>query len=305
MTSNAVEARSLSKSYGDLRALDEVDLSVEEAEVYGLVGPNGAGKTTLVRCLTGTTRPSEGSVQVLDTEPESVDRARLGLLPQEFTPPDRLSARELVEYYAGLYPGDRVRDVDDVLEDVGLAESAGRRYRALSGGQKRRLLVAASIVNDPDLLFLDEPTTGIDPAGRREVWKVVHRLSEEGTTVFLTTHYMEEASELCDRVGLLHRGELVESGSPDELVEVHGGNASLAISTPEVDDVVEALPELEVSVEEGEAVVYDVSLEQVSRVLEQIESADVEVEEFNWRTPDLEDVYLDLAGEFERLEEEA
>ncbi len=294
----AVEARGLRKRYGELIAVDGVDLSVDEGEVYALVGPNGAGKTTLVRCLTGTTEPTAGDVSVLNSRPSAVDRVRLGLLPQQFTPPDRLTARELVEYYSGLYPEDRVRETSAVLDEVGLKESDKQRYRDLSGGQKRRLLVAASIVNDPDLLFLDEPTTGIDPAGRREVWRVVEELSSQGTTVFLTTHYMEEASELSDRVGLMHQGSIVEEGAADELVAEHGGGSRFTIETEEtVDAVAGVLEGYSVRDEDGLAIVEDVSLETVSKVLDLLESSDVTVQEFNWHTPDLEDVYMELAGE--------
>lgn len=293
-----VEARSLDKSYGSQTALSGVDLSVAEGEVYGLVGPNGAGKTTLVRCLTGTTEPSAGEARVLDVSPTDVDRSRLGLLPQEFRPEDRLTPTELVSYYSGLYPSDRVRETGALLQEVGLEDAASQRYRELSGGQKRRLLVAVSIANDPDVLFLDEPTTGIDPKGRRDVWRVVERLSDAGTTVFLTTHYMEEASHLSDRVGLLHDGGLVESGSPSELVEIHGGRPNLVMEIEDgAEAVADALDDHEVSFVDGEAVVEDVALEDVSGVLELLRSADVDVSEMNWRKPDLEDVYMKLADE--------
>jgi len=197
-----VEADGLRKTYGDTVALDGVSLSVEEGEVFALVGPNGAGKTTLVRCLTGTTRPTEGSASLLGSPPAEVEKSRVGVLPQEFSPPERLTPEELVGYYASLYPRDETRDPAEVVEEMGLGSSRGTRYSDLSGGQKSRLKVAVSLVNDPDVLFLDEPTTGIDPEGREDVWGVVERLADEGTTVFLTTHYMREVERLADRVAL-------------------------------------------------------------------------------------------------------
>ncbi|MDX1747234.1 MAG: ABC transporter ATP-binding protein, partial [Halobacteriales archaeon] len=209
-------ASDLRKAYGSTVALDGVSLELETGEVFGLVGPNGAGKTTLVRCLTGTTRPSEGSVSLFGQPVREVDRGRIGLLPQSFSPHERLTARELVSYYAGLY--EDPRSPESVLADVGMAEAAHQPYLTLSGGQQRRVCVAIAVVNQPEILFLDEPTTGIDPAGRRSLWRLVSSLSEAGTTVLLTTHYMEEAEQLADRVGLLADGRLVTVGSPTDVV---------------------------------------------------------------------------------------
>jgi len=187
------------KSYGDVVALDGVDIRVESGEVFGLIGPNGAGKTTLVRALTGTTE-AEGDLRVFGVPPREVDPQRIGLLPQSFDPPERLTATELVGYYGGLY--DAARDAESVLRDVGMADDADVWYETLSGGQKRRTCVATAIVNDPDLLFLDEPTTGIDPAGRRSIHRLIERLAGGGTTVFLTSHAMDEVERLADRVAL-------------------------------------------------------------------------------------------------------
>src|SRR6056297_853038 len=180
---DALVAEDVRRRYGDTVALDGVSLSVGEGEVFALIGPNGAGKTTLVRALTGTTEPDSGAVSVFGTDPTEADRQRLGLLPQSFDPPERLTARELIEYYAGLY--DEARDPEAVLSEVGLDSGDSTWYENLSGGQKRRTCVGTALVNDPDVLFLDEPTTGIDPGGRRALWSLIEELAERGTTVFL------------------------------------------------------------------------------------------------------------------------
>ena len=223
-----VAGEGVRKEYGDVVALDGVDLDVAAGEVFGLIGPNGAGKTTLVRALTGTTEAA-GDLRVFGAPPAAVEPSRIGLLPQSFDPPARLTARELVDYYGGLY--DEARDTEAVLDDVGMADDADAWYETLSGGQQRRTCVATAVVNDPDLLFLDEPTTGIDPAGRRAIHRLIERLAAGGTTVFLTSHAMDEVERLADRVALLRDGRVVASGAPDRLVAEHGGAPRLDADT--------------------------------------------------------------------------
>ncbi|MFP9193195.1 ABC transporter ATP-binding protein [Natronosalvus vescus] len=310
-TDPVVDADGLEKTYGDTSALSGVSLSVGRGEVFGLIGPNGAGKTTLVRALTGTTVPDAGSVTILGETPEAVDRNRIAVLPQAFSPPNRLTARELLTYYAGLY--DDASDPDAVLADVGLADDGDTWYENLSGGQQRRVCVGAAIVNDPDLLFLDEPTTGIDPAGRRTVWNLLEALAAAGTTIVLTTHDMAEAERLTDRVGLLADGALVAQETPTTLVADHGGSSRLTI---EADDgagstggagtaaIERALAEhaLEYPVDSFEhgVVVNDIEPAEIGRVVDALEAADVHYTGLEWSEPGLEDVYLSLAGEVER-----
>ncbi|MDY6780722.1 MAG: ABC transporter ATP-binding protein [Halobacteria archaeon] len=294
-----VVAEDVSKSYGGTTALDGVSLEVDEGEVFSLVGPNGAGKTTLVRCLTGVAEPDSGEVGLLGSPPSETDMSRVGLLPQNFTPPERLTPRELVGYYADLY--DVARDVDEVIDEVGLREASGKRYSSLSGGQKRRLCVATALVNDPDVLFLDEPTTGIDPEGRRSLWGLIEESAEQGTTTFLTTHYMEEAERLSDRVGLLVDGELVETGEPTRLVEEFGGEASLAVEirgeAPSTEGLSEAVEGgFSVTKESGELVFEGVDADSIGRVIDALNERGVEYESVVWRQPSLEDVYLRLTG---------
>ena len=287
-------AEDVRRRYGDTVALDGVSLSATAGEVLALVGPNGAGKTTLVRALTGTT-DAEGRVELFGAAPTAVDRDRIGLLPQSFSPHERLSARELVSYYAGLY--DDTRDVDAVLEDVGLADTADTTYESLSGGQQRRTCVATALINDPDLLLLDEPTTGIDPAGRRSLWELLEGLADRGVTILVTTHYMEEAQRLADRVGLLADGRLVALDSPERLVADHGGNSQLLVDGSFSDVALSVIDYPgEIERRDGQLVVYGVRPESIGRVVDELDAAGVDYDSLTWKEPDLEDVYLELTG---------
>ena len=312
-SSPVVVGEGVRKSYGEVVALDGVDVRVEPGEVFGLIGPNGAGKTTLVRALTGTTE-AEGDLRVFGAPPREVDPQRIGLLPQSFDPPERLTASELVEYYGGLY--DTARDVESVLRDVGMADDADAWYETLSGGQKRRTCVATAIVNDPDLLFLDEPTTGIDPAGRRSIHRLIERLADGGTTVFLTSHAMDEVERLADRVALLRDGAVVAVGAPDDLIAEHGGEPSLEValdgpaSEGDADAVREAIREAlsdraagagsdapaVKSTREGLRI-GGVRPEGIGDAVDALEAAGVAFESLAWSEPSLEDVYLRLTGE--------
>ncbi|MFC4449680.1 ABC transporter ATP-binding protein [Halorussus aquaticus] len=290
-------AEDLRKTYGDTAALAGVSLSVEEGEVFALIGPNGAGKTTLVRALTGTTDPDSGSVSVFGTDPQSADPQRLALLPQAFDPPERLTARELVEYYAGLY--DEARDPEAVLAEVGMADADDTWYENLSGGQRRRACVGTALVNDPDLLFLDEPTTGIDPAGRRSLWALIEELADRGTTVFLTTHYMEEAERLADRVALLADGEVAASGSPSALVAEHGGRTRIVVETDaDAGAVADAVAgtDFEVEASDGQLVVAGVEPEDIGDVVAALNDRGVAYESLAWKQPTLEDAFLRVTG---------
>ncbi len=294
-----VVADGVTKTFGDTTALQSVSVALDRGEVFALVGPNGAGKTTFVRCLTGTSRPDSGSIRVFDAYPDTVDRSRIGLLPQAFAPPDRLNAHELVTYYAGLY--DEARDPEAVLREVGLEPTDDTWYEHLSGGQRRRATVATALVNDPDLLFLDEPTTGIDPEGRIALWDLFEGLSDSGTTIFLTTHDMNEAERLADRVGLLTDGRLVETGRPDELVDRFGGESRLLVRTDADPSV---LAQVGFAVEETEdgLVVRGIQPEEISVVVDAFEVSESTFEALSWREPGLQDAYLALAEEASRGE---
>ena len=294
----ALVAEEVRKRYGETTALSGVSLSVDAGEVFGLIGPNGAGKTTLVRALSGTIR-YDGSITVLGDRPTEVDRQRIGLLPQSFSPPARLTGRELIGYYAGLY--DDPRSVEGVLADVGLEDDADTWYENLSGGQRRRTCVGTALVNDPDVLFLDEPTTSIDPAGRRSLWNLIDRLAEGGTTVFLTSHSMAEVERLADRVGMLQNGELVAAGTPASLIAEYGGRSRLivrgTVAPAEVTRSLVDATEFEVATAGGNVVFSDVTPADIPAAVDALESAGVSYESLTWTEPSLEDVYLSLTGE--------
>lgn len=214
----AISVTGLRKSYGDMRAVDRLDLSVQRGEVFALLGPNGAGKTTTVEILEGFRKRDEGKVEVLGADPEQGGAAwkqRIGIVLQGTGEFDELTVSEVVSHFARFYK--KAADPAEVVERVGLSEKAKSRTHTLSGGQKRRLDVALGMVNQPELLFLDEPTTGFDPAARREFWELIRELSKGGTTILLTTHYLEEAETLADRVGVINKGTLIEVSTPAEL----------------------------------------------------------------------------------------
>ena len=218
MASAAIEVIDLHKAYGPVEAVRGLSFEVARGEVYGLLGPNGAGKTTTVEILEGYRRRSAGEVRVLGHDPATRDRdlqQRVGIVLQSCGIYPRVTVREAVQHFGKAY--DRPRDADETIELVGLGEKADARTKELSGGQRRRLDLALALVGDPELVFLDEPTTGFDPAARRTAWGVVRALKELGKTVLLTTHYLDEAQELADRVAIVKEGRIVAEGPPDQL----------------------------------------------------------------------------------------
>jgi ABC-2 type transport system ATP-binding protein len=214
----AVQISDLHKHYGALRAVDGVTLTIERGETFALLGPNGAGKSTTIEILEGYRRRTSGGVSVLGVDPHHGDsgwKARLGIVSQSTAEADTATVRELLTITRGLYPDPR--EVDEVIAAVGLEAKASTRSSKLSGGQRRRLDVALSVVGRPELLFLDEPTTGFDPEARREFWELIRSLKDLGTTIILTTHYLDEAAELADRVGIITGGRLLDVGAVDEI----------------------------------------------------------------------------------------
>jgi len=218
MQTPAIEVRGLRKRYGDVEAVGGIDFEVRRGEVFGLLGPNGAGKTTTVEILEGYRERTEGQVSVLGRDPvrrERELRERVGIVLQSSGIYRHLTVREALDHWAGLYPAPR--DVDEVLALAGLADQSGQRTRRLSGGQLRRLDFALALVGDPELIFLDEPTTGFDPAARRNAWETVRSLRALGKTVLLTTHYLDEAQALADRVAIIKAGRILAQGDPASL----------------------------------------------------------------------------------------
>jgi len=290
------------RSFGETTALDGVSIDVAAGETVALVGPNGAGKTTLVRCCTGTLTPDRGTASCFGSEPDAVERSRIGLLPQAFDPPGRLTPRELVRYYAGLY--DDALPVDAALDAVGIDDAAaGTRYAHCSGGERRRTCVACALVNEPDLLVLDEPTTGIDPAGRRAVWERLEGLASGGTTILLTTHDMAEAERLADRIVVLAEGRVAASGTPAELVREHGGTPRITVSlateeaawTTARDAVAHAVStEATVETDADGLRIEGVERTALGPVVAALDDAGIDVTEVRWADPRLEDAYLKL-----------
>jgi ABC-2 type transport system ATP-binding protein len=226
--------RQLRKSYGDLEALAGVDLEIPRGEVFGLLGPNGAGKTTLVEILEGHRDRDGGEVSVLGFDPDRGEREfreRIGIVLQEEGVDAVLRVREAVELYSAAYP--RPRDPDECIELVGLGEKRDARVETLSGGQRRRLDLALGIAGDPELIFLDEPTTGFDPSARRAAWEVIDGLRSLGKTIVLTTHYMDEAQSLADRVAVIARGRIVAEGTPDSIGGRDVGSAVVSFRAPD------------------------------------------------------------------------
>jgi ABC-2 type transport system ATP-binding protein len=225
-----VEISSVKKSYGDIKAVDGVSFSVNEGEVFALLGPNGAGKTTLIEIMEGLRKRDDGTVKVLGLDPWDsgyVLHKRIGVIPQDFTFFDKANPREAVKYYADLF-GVSV-DADNILKEVVLDDSVSVLFENLSGGQKQKLGLALSLVNSAELLFLDEPTTGLDPNARRAIWDVIRGLKSKGKTVILTTHYLDEAEQLSDRVAIMNHGRIVAMGTPEDIIETHGSGERLEI----------------------------------------------------------------------------
>ena len=227
----AIRCRGLVKNYREVQAVRGLDLEVRAGECFGLLGPNGAGKTTTIEILEGLLAPTSGEVEILGRRWANDERAlreRLGITLQETRLPDKLTVREILVMFRSFYP--RGRDVGGLLRDVSLEDKQGARYEHLSGGQKQRLAVACALVGEPELLFLDEPTTGLDPQSRRNLWDLVIDFRKRGGTVLLTTHYMDEAERLCDRIGVVDHGASIALGTPRELIASLGGEEVIAFS---------------------------------------------------------------------------
>ena len=307
MTTAAVAAEpvirvsDLRKSYGDVRAVDGVSFEVRRGEIFGLLGPNGAGKTTTVEILEGLRAPDSGEARVLGLDvAREADalKPRIGVSLQTAALYPKLTVVELVDLFRSFYP--KSRPTEELIEALGLGERRTAQTRELSGGQRQRLAVALALVNDPELVFLDEPTTGLDPAARRSLWGLVEKLREGGTSVLLTTHYMEEAEVLCDRLAVMDHGRILESGTVEQLVSTHFQDRAVRFDSVEALDAaaLEALPAVSsVKVDDTESLVYtrDVGA-TIGALLALAESRAVEPSNLAIRRASLEDVFLALTG---------
>ncbi|MFB6522771.1 ABC transporter ATP-binding protein [Streptomyces sp. NPDC056401] len=283
MTQNAVEVRGLRKQYGEVTAVDGLDLTIRRGEVFGLLGPNGAGKSTTVEILQGHRERDGGEVLVLGADPATAGRAwrsRVGIVWQDESAPAELTVRETVEHFARYYPAPR--DPAEVIALVGLEDKSRHRIKGLSGGQRRRLDVALGVIGDPELLLLDEPTTGFDPAARRQFWDLIRLLSDSGTTIVLTTHYLEEAEALADRLAVIARGKVVAEGEPAALRARLGTGATVEWT-------------------DRDGSPRSTATETPTRTVAELAARfDGEVPDLRITRPTLEDVYLRLTGQLDR-----
>jgi ABC-2 type transport system ATP-binding protein len=307
LTPSALRATGLVKRYGDLTAVDGLDLTVEPGACLGLLGPNGAGKTTTIEMLEGLKVPDAGEITVLGlswaTDAAAI-RERIGVQLQETKLEDKLTVAETLALFAAFYR--RRRPLETVLAEVGLQEKRDARYETLSGGQKQRLALACAMVNQPDLLFLDEPTTGLDPQARRRVWEIVEEFRAAGGTVILTTHYMEEAERLSSRVMIVDQGRVIEEGAPhevigrlgaDAIIEIHVDAASEAAGRPD-DAALHAVPGVgTIRREPGRMVLTSTAVQTtLPALLALCEASGVVVEDLHTHRPTLEDVFVARTG---------
>ncbi|RZV12204.1 ABC-2 type transport system ATP-binding protein [Natrinema hispanicum] len=303
----AIETVDLVKEYGELRALQELSLTVEEGEFFGLLGPNGAGKTTFINTLVGLVRKTGGEARVFGYDVEDdYQQARdaIGVAPQEFNVDRFFPIREVLEHKAGYHgvPADEAAErADEVLKRVGIYDKRNERFDWLSGGMKRRLLLARALVTDPDLLILDEPTAGVDVQLRHDLWELVTELNEEGTTILLTTHYIEEAERLCDRVAIMNEGRKVTVATPDELKgrgtdTIAVGLESTPASAPELGPYAHETTlsgdRLEVRVDDGGSI--------APRLLNDLEARGYEIADLEITRTSLEEIFVDLTEREDR-----
>jgi len=300
---HAIEVENLTKLYGDLVAVNDVSFNVRRGEVFALLGPNGAGKTTTVEIIDTIRTPTSGRVTLLgmDVTKKKHDIVpRIGVLPQGFSSFDRITVRETLQYYSRLFRMNT--DIDGLIDLVNLKDKSKEQYKNLSGGLKQRLGIAIALVNDPEVVFLDEPTTGLDPRARREVWKVLLGLKKSGKTIFLTTHYMEEAELLADTVAIISKGKIIAMGSPGALVE---SNADYLVLTlmPVDEKAIEIIREMgfePVHDNHKDIKVRVQNMNDVPKILNAIKDAGVSLLSLDVRKPNLEEVFLKLTGEAAR-----
>jgi ABC-2 type transport system ATP-binding protein len=300
-TEPVIRVRGLTKRYGDVLAVDGIDFDVAKGEIFGLLGPNGAGKTTTVEILEGLREPDGGEVTVLDvdvTKGANALKPRIGVSLQTAALYPKLTVTELIDLFRSFYP--RSRPTDEIIDALELGERRNARSEVLSGGQRQRLAVALSLVNDPELVFLDEPTTGLDPAARRSLWDIVRGLKAAGRSVLLTTHYMEEAEILCDRIAIMDHGRILEMGRVEELISRHFQERTVRFDRLDglARDELASLPGVtSVKEDADEVLIYTRDPGRtVGGLLDLADTRGVEPQNLAIRRATLEDVFLDLTG---------
>ena len=296
-----IEVSGIRKTYGATVAVDEVSFEVKDGEIFGLIGPNGAGKTTTMECVEGIRKPDRGTISVLGLDPfRQVYKLqdRIGVQLQQAQLQKRIKVWEAADLWASLYqkkPADATR----LLEQLGLAEKRNAWFMNLSGGQKQRLFIALALINDPEVVFLDELTTGLDPQARHAIWELVRGIRERGKTVFLTTHLMEEAERLCDRVAVIERGRIIDIDTPSRLVARHCPQRTVVLATddPAAEERFRAIPRIESVVRSDlQFTIRGQGDDLVTEVIHCLSENRIRVTDFRMIVPNLEDVFLKLTG---------
>lgn len=299
-SSIVIEVRDLVKRYADVTTVDNISFEVRQGEIFGMAGPNGAGKTTTIECVEGLRPPDKGVIRVLGLDPQGDGyqlRERIGVQLQESALPERIKVWEALDMFASFYA--RRPDWRPLLDQLGLREKWNTPFAKLSGGQKQRLFIALALVNDPDLIFLDELTTGLDPQARRAMWDLVRDIRRRGKTVVLTTHFMEEAERLCDRVAIIDHGKIVALDTPENLIRSLGAEHRVVFSVDGLFDrqQLQTLSDVERVEQIGERiVVYGHRDGLVSKVVNALGSSGIRFRDLRTEQPSLEDVFLTLTG---------
>ena len=300
MRQSAIHVAGIRKTYGRTVAVDDVSFDVQPSEIFGLIGPNGAGKTTTMECVEGLRRADRGTISVLGLNPARDSRLlqeRIGVQLQEAQLQKRIKVREAVAFWASLYR--KTADGDRLIEQLGLSDKRNAWFMTLSGGQKQRLFIALALINDPELVFLDELTTGLDPQARRAIWDLVRGIRERGKTVFLTTHLMEEAERLCDRVAIIDHGRIIDSGTPAALVRRHCPERTVVVVSDDAaaPEHFRAIPQVDSVTSEGsQLTVRGRGDDLVTQVIRCLAEHRIPVIDFRTDVPTLEDVFLKLTG---------
>jgi ABC-2 type transport system ATP-binding protein len=295
-----IQVSGIRKTYGKTVAVDDVSFDVEEGEIFGLIGPNGAGKTTTMECVEGLRRPERGTIAVLSLDPIRDARTlqqKVGVQLQQAQLQKRITVEEAIDLWASLYPSPV--DGDVLLERLGLADKRRSWFMTLSGGQKQRLFIALALIHDPDVVLLDELTTGLDPQARRAIWDLVREIRARGKTVFLTTHLMEEAERLCDRVAIVERGRVIDIGTPAGLVRKHCPTQTVVLETTESAASIhfQAIPGVEsVAWQDSRCTIRGSGGDLVTHVIQCLAEHRIRVNDFKTEVPNLEDVFLTLTG---------
>ncbi len=295
-----VQVEKLSKKYKDTMAVNGISFSLSKGEVFAFLGPNGAGKTTTVEILECLRAPTGGQAKVLNYDvskrsDQGEIRKRIGVLPQDFNAIDRLTVRENINYFGAMF--DHQLEADQLIELVDLKDKRDAQFKTLSGGLKQRVGLAVALVNDPALVFLDEPTTGLDPRARRDVWYVIERLKKQGKTVFLTTHYMDEAEYLADIVSIIDHGEIIASGTPDQLIDTHGGKKTLIIRDAGSEGITQLPPGLpKAELRNARDIAIPLNNGDLTGILMSLGQTPLHDKEIEVRRPTLDDVFLNLTG---------